>query len=217
MAFVSNDCVVCMDSDSARIFLPCKHKCCCSGCSSKIVQAKMDCPLCRSPIDKIMDADAIEVTAAQLKIFQGYKTEYLSKLQCSSNAGYTGKSRLARSVGREMGDTMEKLEMERKGSERYTCSNVLFSFVGDENDKTMDIAWKVGRKLCQDSVAFLNWHDANEMFCDEMSGDTITVLDMASFYPEYYWLWRYHNNNSNDGVEEALTSAGLLQNKRRRR
>ncbi|KAI1290302.1 E3 ubiquitin-protein ligase LRSAM1 [Halotydeus destructor] len=37
------DCVICLDSASAVIFIPCGHFCCCKACSSGLHQ----CPLCR--------------------------------------------------------------------------------------------------------------------------------------------------------------------------
>ncbi len=39
-------CKVCLDESSNRVFLPCGHFICCSGCSEKIA----DCPLCRTRI-----------------------------------------------------------------------------------------------------------------------------------------------------------------------
>nr|XP_020456835.1 E3 ubiquitin-protein ligase LRSAM1 [Monopterus albus] len=42
----SSECVVCMETQSQVIFLPCGHVCCCQVCSN----AMQNCPLCRSNI-----------------------------------------------------------------------------------------------------------------------------------------------------------------------
>lgn len=42
----SSECVVCMETESQVIFLPCGHVCCCQMCSD----ALQTCPLCRSNI-----------------------------------------------------------------------------------------------------------------------------------------------------------------------
>ncbi|XP_054468362.1 E3 ubiquitin-protein ligase LRSAM1 isoform X2 [Anoplopoma fimbria] len=44
----SSECVVCMETGSQVIFLPCGHVCCCQVCSD----AMQNCPLCRSKISQ---------------------------------------------------------------------------------------------------------------------------------------------------------------------
>ncbi|XP_010782422.1 E3 ubiquitin-protein ligase LRSAM1-like, partial [Notothenia coriiceps] len=44
----TSECVVCMETGSQVIFLPCGHVCCCHGCSG----AMQSCPLCRSNISQ---------------------------------------------------------------------------------------------------------------------------------------------------------------------
>ncbi|KAK5851597.1 hypothetical protein PBY51_023140 [Eleginops maclovinus] len=44
----TSECVVCMETGSQVIFLPCGHVCCCHGCSG----ALQTCPLCRSVISQ---------------------------------------------------------------------------------------------------------------------------------------------------------------------
>ncbi|KAE8284761.1 E3 ubiquitin-protein ligase LRSAM1 [Larimichthys crocea] len=44
----SSECVVCMETGSQVIFLPCGHVCCCQVCS----EALQNCPLCRSNISQ---------------------------------------------------------------------------------------------------------------------------------------------------------------------
>nr|XP_043868455.1 E3 ubiquitin-protein ligase LRSAM1 isoform X1 [Solea senegalensis]XP_043868456.1 E3 ubiquitin-protein ligase LRSAM1 isoform X1 [Solea senegalensis] len=44
----SSECVVCMETESQVIFLPCGHVCCCQVCNN----ALQNCPLCRSSISQ---------------------------------------------------------------------------------------------------------------------------------------------------------------------
>eukprot|EP00667_Euglena_gracilis_P009978 EG_transcript_10149 len=39
-------CVICMEQEKEIVFVPCRHKCSCPGCSAKVDH----CPLCREPI-----------------------------------------------------------------------------------------------------------------------------------------------------------------------
>jgi hypothetical protein len=47
-------CAICMDEEKDQLFLPCKHVACCHSCSSKIMKAKQECPLCRAPIKQVI-------------------------------------------------------------------------------------------------------------------------------------------------------------------
>ncbi|KAG8200417.1 hypothetical protein JTE90_000502 [Oedothorax gibbosus] len=40
------ECVICFDSQTSAVFLPCGHVCCCPGCSTKVEL----CPMCRTTI-----------------------------------------------------------------------------------------------------------------------------------------------------------------------
>ena len=40
-------CVICLENNKCYIFMPCKHVCCCEGCSKNIKQ----CPMCRKNIE----------------------------------------------------------------------------------------------------------------------------------------------------------------------
>lgn len=41
-------CAVCMDGVATHAFVPCGHRCCCKGCSERIVSMSSICPYCRS-------------------------------------------------------------------------------------------------------------------------------------------------------------------------
>lgn len=45
------DCIVCMDRPSSRLFVPCMHFCVCSSCASML--QKPTCPKCRAKIKEI--------------------------------------------------------------------------------------------------------------------------------------------------------------------
>jgi hypothetical protein len=48
----AGDCVICLECASSIIFIPCGHKCVCSGCNSRLKIKKSDynCPVCRGQI-----------------------------------------------------------------------------------------------------------------------------------------------------------------------
>lgn len=48
--WVTDECVVCMNTPPTHVFSPCHHCCCCSDCADSVVAAKMPCPLCRQAI-----------------------------------------------------------------------------------------------------------------------------------------------------------------------
>ncbi len=48
------ECVVCMENDSEKLYLPCGHKCVCDKCSELLCKIKKECPLCRRYIQKII-------------------------------------------------------------------------------------------------------------------------------------------------------------------
>lgn len=43
------ECVICMETKSEVVFVPCGHMCCCLSCSKKDLE---DCPMCRTNIEK---------------------------------------------------------------------------------------------------------------------------------------------------------------------
>ena len=44
------DCCICMDGKKNTVFLPCRHMCCCTSCSSELQKANQVCPICRQNI-----------------------------------------------------------------------------------------------------------------------------------------------------------------------
>ena len=57
------DCVVCMCNEKDSVFIPCGHYCCCFDCATLIKNGgstSTNCPLCRTPIDRVVHRDEIE-------------------------------------------------------------------------------------------------------------------------------------------------------------
>ncbi|KAJ6239775.1 caspase regulator [Anaeramoeba flamelloides] len=48
-------CKICMDAKVTTLFLPCKHLCCCKECAEQIHKRNGICPMCRMPINAIME------------------------------------------------------------------------------------------------------------------------------------------------------------------
>ncbi|CAH0722483.1 unnamed protein product, partial [Brenthis ino] len=46
---VEGECVICMDTKSEVVFVPCGHMCCCQSCSQKDLEG---CPMCRTDIER---------------------------------------------------------------------------------------------------------------------------------------------------------------------
>ena len=46
---VTQDCCVCMAEENTHAFMPCGHKCVCSGCAGVLMSSTCRCPLCNSP------------------------------------------------------------------------------------------------------------------------------------------------------------------------
>ena len=45
-----NECVICLDSSTSEIFLPCGHLCTCKSCCFEITKRSNKCPLCRRQV-----------------------------------------------------------------------------------------------------------------------------------------------------------------------
>lgn len=50
--FDAGDCVICLSSESAVVFVPCGHRCVCSLCNSTLQKTKYCCPVCRESISE---------------------------------------------------------------------------------------------------------------------------------------------------------------------
>ena len=46
----AGECIICMECDSSVIFIPCGHKCVCTGCNSQLKKSHHNCPVCRESI-----------------------------------------------------------------------------------------------------------------------------------------------------------------------
>ncbi len=52
--FNAEECIVCLDGPSEKIFLPCGHKCTCENCSNELRKFSNSCPMCRRIIQSVM-------------------------------------------------------------------------------------------------------------------------------------------------------------------
>jgi hypothetical protein len=46
----AGECIICMECESSVVFIPCGHKCVCSGCNLNLKKCKYNCPVCRENI-----------------------------------------------------------------------------------------------------------------------------------------------------------------------
>lgn len=124
---------------------------------------------------------------SDLEDFSGRKLEYLTLLEknCAANAGFMGKSKLARSVNREFGDEMEMRVQQSKGSDRCMGKKVEFVVQGEE----LKVTFKMGRRTVRETHRYET--DWEEVLRDTLEGDTIDVLDVAIHYPDVYWAARH--------------------------
>lgn len=134
--FSSEECVICMDNATSIVFLPCSHACTCNDCSNMILKAKMDCPLCRSLITTTSSAVnevSVPLLQKELDDFSVRKEEYVKELgsKCASNAGFVGKSKFARSVGRACGSELDERILQNAGTDRYGGMKAEYTINGE--------------------------------------------------------------------------------------
>lgn len=55
----ATDCHICMNNPKTTVFVPCGHYYCCRECSDAIVQKSAKCPMCRRPIQQLVDSEAL--------------------------------------------------------------------------------------------------------------------------------------------------------------
>ena len=114
--YSTESCVICMSDAPCIIFVPCRHLCTCSDCNERILNAKMNCPLCRATIGsrKLLDTEPVS-SAGPLDEEQ--LAQYRKALgKVASNAGFVGKSKLARSVGGTICSEYELRVRESRGA-----------------------------------------------------------------------------------------------------
>ncbi|KAG5232504.1 E3 ubiquitin-protein ligase [Salix suchowensis] len=49
------ECVICMSEPKDTAVLPCRHMCLCSGCAKELMSRSDTCPICRQPIQELME------------------------------------------------------------------------------------------------------------------------------------------------------------------
>ena len=127
-------------------------------------------------------------------------------------AGFAGKSLLARSVNRAMCNELEIRERERAGGQRMMGSKVTIVRSGDDK---LVVQYKTGRKVVKEEYQYGEWKEAEKALLDVLEGEVLaTVLEVASHYPEIYWLARHHLGVD---TEEVLKRAGIIAGGKKRR
>lgn len=195
--YASEECVVCLDSKASAVFGPCRHQCACSNCSVLILRQKMDCPLCQTHIDEVLqlhDKDhSVRALPKELREFTEQRDEYIKRLNrtCESNAGFIGKGKLARSVGNVIGNELEQRRMENAGTERVCAKPSTVSF--EEQGEILQITYKVGRKLIKETAPLIrDWESVKA----DLEGEQIEdAVELATYYSEAYWLCKYHKKS----------------------
>ncbi len=183
-----------MEQPSIVTFMPCSHRCTCTACSDQVKHAKMDCPLCRQAIVSTTDNHAILPSQNELDDFGARRDDYIKQLQrsCAKNAGYTGKGKQARAVGRAMGSELEERIKENAGTDRYGGMNAEFTTNGNG---TFTVKYKVQgkRKPIVETYMYQEWEDAKESLVSILEDDRVDIIGIATHYPEYFWLAKYHS------------------------
>jgi hypothetical protein len=49
---LARECVVCWEEEPCVLLLPCRHLCCCEGCSQALQAAGKQCPMCRAAVEQ---------------------------------------------------------------------------------------------------------------------------------------------------------------------
>lgn len=199
LIFTSDECVVCMDGAATSTFGPCRHCCTCQDCSSLIRKQKMECPLCRSPIEGVLiQEEHIPAGTEELERFSNDRDAYLKRLHrpCAVNAGFVGKSKLARSVGAAMGDELEQRRLENAGTDRACAKPSKVTFEEDEEDAMLRITYKVGRRTVRETAPLIkDWDEVKAGLDGEQIYD---IVELATYYPEAFWLCKYHKQSTSE-------------------
>lgn len=51
----AGDCVVCLTEKRTTTVLPCRHMCLCRGCADKLRYQSHKCPMCRAPVEELLN------------------------------------------------------------------------------------------------------------------------------------------------------------------
>lgn len=59
------ECVICLSEPRDTTVLPCRHMCMCSGCAKVLRFQTNRCPICRQPVERLLEIKVSEGTAAE--------------------------------------------------------------------------------------------------------------------------------------------------------
>ncbi len=216
--FTTDECVLCLDAMPTILFAPCNHVCACGECAGLVLAAALACPMCRQVIAQHRVAMTLEgddvIVPVESAIVAEFKqerrknyVECMGRAKHTANAAFKGKSKFARSVSSAIGNELERRRAENTGTERVQAPNkkVAFERVGED---TLVVTWKVTRKPIVESHPYMELDAALADLAAD--GEAISTLDLATWWPEYYWNIRHHAGS----VERTLQLAGLLSGKR---
>jgi hypothetical protein len=180
--FRETDCVICLDNPSTEIFEPCRHMCTCKGCSEKIQEAKLECPLCRGKIISIIVDNQLvaKIHKDDWEDFQRRKDKYVAKFSAKTNALFKGNSEQARAVRKFATSELEQRYKETKGGEICMAKGKKT----EEEDGRLKVEYKVGRKTFREDYPLSDIPEDLEQKED---------LELATDYPDVYWL-KWHKN-----------------------
>lgn len=231
--FDCDECVICLDHPPTSVFYPCRHRCCCTSCGELVEKSKMTCPLCRARISEVLvfEGNILPSSAIgpdEIEVFKRERREdYIKQLRApvAKDAGFKGKGKMARSVAREVGSELENRQRETAGTERVTAKPSCIQFTEQpaedaqpadaDNLRNLRIDYKCGRSKRQELHALITLDEAREGLLECLSGDKVTLLDVATYYPEYYWLIKYHLSDSGQSITDYLgNDMNVLQKKR---
>jgi hypothetical protein len=210
-----SECVVCLDDEASggsapqTVFIPCRHRCCCDTCVTKIMDAHLPCPLCRQVIertrtylvsDPLIDptqpVPAEEVAEFKQERRAAYRKQFPAVFR--AGAGFIGKGKLARMAAAATLSELELRQRETAGGERMMNGG---KAVLVREEDTLLVDYKVGRSKRHESVAYQELEDALNTLKDGLAGDRVDALHVAIHYPQQFWVFRYHGLKSDEALE----------------
>ena len=226
VVFTCDECVICLADNACPTitFLPCRHRCCCTACGVLIVTAKQPCPLCRCVIQEFLQYQDVEaagnvevpVEEEEIRVFKDERREdYIKRLRTpvTGDAAFRGKSKLARSVASHVGSELEERQRETAGTERVMTKRSTIEFHIQGQDLVVN--YKLGRAKRREQHPFLTKEEATEALVESLGGDRLSVLEIATHYPDFYWNIRYHLGVDASMEDYFGQELGILQQKRK--
>jgi len=140
---------------------------------------------------------------SELDAFEPEREEYVKQLKSrmTSNAGFVGKGKLAKSVGRAAGSELEERVLQNQGTDRFGGMKAHYTVADDKQTFTVTYKVQGKRKPIQETYAFMEWDAAKDALHDVLDGERIPTMDICIYYPEYFWLAKYHKKM--DELEEV--------------